>query len=195
LKIAEKKALPVAKAQVPSEDPLREWEALRSRLETLERTVENHLRSHRTEEAMIASESCVDESSAANATIPLLFESNGNGNGNGSHADAEPAVTDPKGVVHLVVALQDAATRERAATIAAVLARAGWTTCERAPARGPCGVPLGLTLSVSSAITRARLTNIFDALREAEFQVRLQLDPTPREEEAILFIGAAVAEE
>jgi ATP/maltotriose-dependent transcriptional regulator MalT len=40
----EKKALPVAKAQVPSEDPLREWEALRSRLETLERTVENHLR-------------------------------------------------------------------------------------------------------------------------------------------------------
>jgi hypothetical protein len=55
--------------------------------------------------------------------------------------------------------------------------------------------PARLTLSVSSAVSGERLRNIFEVLRQADLQLKLQLDPNSREEEAILFVGPTVPEE
>jgi hypothetical protein len=105
--------------------------------------VQNHLRSHGAGESVIAEEaSRADEPPPQIAPKPAPLPRESNGNGNGVHVDPPPAVTDPKGVVDLVVAAQHPKTRDRAAMIGAILSRAGWAIRERAPDQTPCGVPL-----------------------------------------------------
>jgi hypothetical protein len=189
----------------PASGEPRAWEELRLRVEALEQSLENHLRAHHVEERTVPCETLGNDSSSdAGASVAAPLEShsgakgnaNGIGNGNGAHTRPPlPLTGRPRGLVHLVVAVQDSATRERATMIATLFARAGWATEERSAERGPCGVPPGLTLSVSSSVSSADLRNIFEILRQADLQLKLQLHPGPREEETILFIGAAIPEE
>jgi hypothetical protein len=107
--------------------------------------------------------------------------------------NASTAKSAALGEVHLVAAVHDSSTRERIETVARLLAAAGWRTRERTTHHVPCTVPLGFTLSISSAVSGDRLKSIFNAFCKARLPLKLQLDPRPRDEDAILFIGAAVA--
>lgn len=193
---------------VPSEAPtaaadatecLKQCEALRLRIDSLERVVESQLRSIHAEASCTPGDTLT--SHAAPTALPRVpSEANLQTNGKDAQTNEKPPAENaptakcvPLGEVHLVAAVHDSSTRERIDAVEKLLVAAGWRTRERTTHHVPCTVPLGFTLSISSAVSGDRLKSIFNAFCKARLPLKLQLDPRPRDEEAILFIGAAVA--
>ena len=180
------------KSLPPLIECLRECQALAVRIGALEETVANHARLLCARPLTPPVESAAPPVKSA-GDVPA---SPGRESVEVSQTTrTESTRSGPKPTVQIVGAIQDPAARERVAGVERILAQAGWATRIATTQHKPTTIPLGFTLSISSGVPRDRLKMIFDAFRTAGLRLKLQLDPARAEDDAVLFIGAADAEE